>query len=128
MKTGWVYILKCSDESYYTGSTSAIDTRIAQHELGTHDGYTASRRPVQLVWTEQFPDMSQAVALERQIKRWTRKKKEALIRGDFDALHYLSACGNETHYENSARRRHGERSPAKAQRRAGSRTMSLGNQ
>jgi predicted GIY-YIG superfamily endonuclease len=96
----WVYILKCVDGSYYTGSTRDLDNRIYEHQSGTHQGYTAARRPVELVWSDEFPDMEQAFEVERQIKGWTRKKKEALIRGDFDALHELAECRNETHFKN----------------------------
>lgn len=99
MKPGWVYILECSDGSYYTGSTTQLETRISQHELGVYDGYTARRRPLKLRWSDQFPDISQAIAVERQIKGWSRKKKEALINGDFTLLHELAECQNESHYK-----------------------------
>jgi predicted GIY-YIG superfamily endonuclease len=100
MKQGWVYILECADGSYYTGCTSDIDQRIGQHETGFYSGYTSTRRPVKLVWSDMFPDMDQAIAVERQIKGWTRKKKEALIRGDFTELHELAECKNQTHCRN----------------------------
>jgi predicted GIY-YIG superfamily endonuclease len=90
MKTAWVYILRCSDSTFYTGSTTEIETRITKHELGIYPGYTAACRPVKLVWSEQFPDIYQAIAAERQIKKWSHKKKEALIRGDFDLVHELA--------------------------------------
>jgi putative endonuclease len=100
MKQGWVYILECADGSYYTGCTTNIEQRIAQHETGFYDGYTSKRRPVKLVWSEIFPDINQAIAVERQIKGWTRKKKEALIRGDFLRLHELAECKNQTNFRN----------------------------
>ncbi|HEX9829649.1 MAG TPA: GIY-YIG nuclease family protein [Bacteroidota bacterium] len=100
MKPGWVYILECSDGSYYTGSPSQLETRLSQHHIGTYDGYTASRRPLKLRWSDYFPDMYQAISAERQIKGWTRKKKEALMRGDFDLLHWLAECKNLTHSKN----------------------------
>ena len=90
MKTAWVYILECSDKSFYTGLTTDIDARLRQHENGFYDGYTSSRRPVRLVWCEDFDDLDQAIDVERQIKGWTRAKKEALIAGDFLLLHELS--------------------------------------
>jgi predicted GIY-YIG superfamily endonuclease len=90
MKTGWVYILECSDGTYYTGVTSNLEKRIVEHELGVYDGYTSSRRPVKLRWSEMFPNMSQAIAFEKQVKGWTRKKKEALMKGDFTAVSILS--------------------------------------
>ncbi len=99
----WVYILKCSDGSYYTGSTTDIDSRMHEHESGVYDGYTAARRPVKLVWSDDFPDSDQAFDVERQIKGWTRSKKEALIRGDFTLLHELAECKNETHSKKKER-------------------------
>jgi len=91
MKRAWVYILECADRSYYTGLTTAIEKRIAEHELGIHDGYTAARRPVKLIWTAEFPSVYQAILVERQIKGWTRKKKEALVQGNFEMLKELSS-------------------------------------
>jgi predicted GIY-YIG superfamily endonuclease len=86
----WVYILRCCDGTYYTGSTTAFEQRMEQHELGTYPGYTASRRPVKLMWFTEFPDIFQAIDVERQIKGWSRKKKEALMNGDFQLLHELA--------------------------------------
>ena len=96
MKSSWVYILECSDGSYYTGCTSNIEKRISEHEQGTFGGYTARRLPVRLKWSQEFGEIRFAIMAERQIKGWTREKKEALIRGDFDLLHELSRCENET--------------------------------
>ena len=89
-KGAWVYILQCSDDSYYTGSTTFLDQRMEQHHLGIYPGYTSARRPVKLVWLAEFPDIFQAMEVEKQIKGWSRKKKEALIKGDFDLLHELA--------------------------------------
>lgn len=89
----WVYILRCSDKSYYVGTTRWIDPdrRLSEHRLGVSAAaYTASRRPVELVFAEYFERVSEAVALERQIKGWSRAKKEALIARDFDRLKILS--------------------------------------
>ena len=86
----WVYILKCADDSYYTGSTSNLDLRVRQHMLGSVNSYTKSRLPVELVFAESCNSPYQAMAWEKQIKGWTRAKKEALIRGDFEALVKLS--------------------------------------
>ena len=80
----------CSDRSYYTGSTTELDQRIVDHNNGRYKGYTSRRLPVVLVWSHEFSDVRDAIALERQIKGWSRKKKEALIRGDFQLLHELS--------------------------------------
>jgi putative endonuclease len=87
----YVYILRCADGSYYVGSTRAsLEQRIAQHNAGTFGGYTARRRPVQLVFQENFDRITDAIAAERQLKGWTRAKKEALIRGDFATLRKLA--------------------------------------
>ena len=87
----FVYILRCSDGSYYVGSTrGSLDKRIAEHNAGTFDGYTAQRRPVTLVFSQDFDRITDAVAAERQLKGWSRVKKEALIAGDFDALHQFA--------------------------------------
>ena len=86
-----VYILLCSDGSYYVGSTrGSLDKRIAEHNAGTFDGYTAQRRPVRLVFSQDFDRITDAVATERQLKGWSRAKKEALIAGDFDTIQHLA--------------------------------------
>ncbi len=83
----YVYILKCADGSYYTGMTNDLEFRMAQHQAGTFpDGYTASRRPVHLVWSEIFSTHDEAFRRERQIKGWSRAKKEALILNDWQAV------------------------------------------
>ena len=87
----WLYILRCADGSYYTGTTrSDLEIRISQHETGHFDGYTATRRPVTLVFSDYFDQIVDAIAAERQIKGWSRAKKEALIAGRFDLLPGLS--------------------------------------
>ncbi len=87
----YLYILLCADGSYYTGTTrDELEQRIAQHNSGYFDGYTASRRPVVLVYSQWFERITDAIAAERQVKGWSRAKKEALIRGDFIALPKLS--------------------------------------
>ena len=83
----FVYILKCADGSYYTGSTIDLEMRIAQHQTGYFKGCTSSRLPVELVWQQDFSTEHEAFLCERQVKGWSRAKKEALIRGDFDAIH-----------------------------------------
>ncbi|MGZ8364466.1 MAG: GIY-YIG nuclease family protein [Caulobacteraceae bacterium] len=88
--SAWTYILKCSDGSYYTGCTTNWDQRWAQHTGGNYDGYTAVRRPLQLVWIEEFQEVNQAIDSERRIKRWSRPKKEALIGRDWDRLQRLA--------------------------------------
>ncbi len=90
MKEYFVYILKCSDESYYTGVTNNLEKRINEHQYGIAKGYTSSRLPVELVFSERFSDVNQAIRFEKQVKGWSRKKKEALINGNFDLLVRLS--------------------------------------
>jgi putative endonuclease len=86
-----VYILRCADGSYYTGLTKQeIEARLWEHNAGIYDGYTAKRRPVQLVFTETYDRIIDAIARERQIKGWSRVKKEALIALDYEALPDLS--------------------------------------
>lgn len=80
------YMLRCADGSYYLGHTDALEQRITQHERGEILGYTSSRRPVLLVWQQRFGTRDEALSAERQIKGWSRKKKEALIAGDWGAL------------------------------------------
>ena len=86
----WAYVLKCSDGSYYTGHTDDLAARTDAHQSGLIDGYTQSRRPVQLMWSQDFPTREEALSAELQIKGWSRSKKEALIRGDWDEMHLLA--------------------------------------
>ena len=87
----YLYIVRCRDGSLYTGTTrGSLEIRIAQHNAGTFEGYTVSRRPVVLIYSEKFERITDATTNERKIKGWSRAKKEALIRGDFDALRALS--------------------------------------
>ncbi len=89
--TAHVYILKCRDGSFYVGSTrSALENRVAEHDNGTHDGYTRRRRPVELVFSETFDRITDAIAAERQLKGWSRAKKKALIDGDMAQLQQLA--------------------------------------
>ena len=87
----YVYILRCADGSYYIGSTRVeLEQRIGQHNAGYFDGYTLRRRPVALVYHQTFDRITDPIAAERQLKGWSRAKKEALIRGDFDLLRTLA--------------------------------------
>lgn len=91
MKVSYVYILKCSDNSYYSGITSNLFKRIEVHRIGKHkDSYTYSRRPIQLVFYAEFTDITLAISTEKQIKKWSRIKKEALINGEFEKLPNLA--------------------------------------
>jgi putative endonuclease len=86
-----VYMLRCADGSYYVGSARlGLDRRLSEHNDGTYGGYTSRRRPVVLAWAEHFPDITDAIAVERQLKGWSRAKKEALIRGDWAAIQALA--------------------------------------
>ena len=88
---GWLYILRCADGSYYVGTTRTdLEVRVAQHQTGHFGGYTSTRRPVVLVYSERFARIEEAIAAERQIKGWSRAKKEALIAGRFDRLRALA--------------------------------------
>jgi tRNA/rRNA methyltransferase len=84
-------MLRCADGSYYTGYTDDLDRRVAEHQSGEIPGYTHTRRPVSLVWAEDFPERDQAFRVERQLKGWSRAKKEALIRGDWEAVRALAS-------------------------------------
>jgi predicted GIY-YIG superfamily endonuclease len=89
--TFWVYILHCNDGSYYTGHTEDLETRIGQHVSGAiRECYTFKRRPLELVFSQGFPSRAEALASERQIKGWSRRKKEAMIRGDWTEVSGLS--------------------------------------
>jgi predicted GIY-YIG superfamily endonuclease len=83
-----VCILKCSDGSYYTGSTGNLSKRLWEHQEGlSGDAYTYSRRPIELVWSYEFPLYKDALYVEYQIKGWSRAKKVGLIRGDWNGIH-----------------------------------------
>jgi putative endonuclease len=93
----FVYILKCSDNSYYTGVTNNLERRLYEHEHSTDpDSYTFNKRPLTLVFYEAFQDINQAIAFEKKVKGWTRKKKEALIERNWDKLKELAICRNFT--------------------------------
>jgi len=79
----WVYILRCNDSSYYTGHTDDLANRIGEHQSGMGDGYTSTRLPVGLAWSQECTTREEALTAELQIKGWSRKKKEAMMRGDW---------------------------------------------
>ncbi|MCI0844681.1 MAG: GIY-YIG nuclease family protein [Chloroflexi bacterium] len=91
-----VYILRCSDRSYYTGHTDRIEARLFAHKQGEIQGYTQKRRPVSLVFAEEMPTREDAIAREGQIKGWSRAKKEALISGDWNQLVKLAQSSSRT--------------------------------
>ena len=80
-------MLQCADGSYYLGHTDDLQKRLAEHEEGGKCAYSETRRPVQLPWSQEFASRAEALAAELQIKRWSRAKKRALVRGDLAALH-----------------------------------------
>lgn len=84
----YVYMLRCADGSFYIGSATGEDTsqRVDKHNAGAYPGYTYSRRPVVLVWSEYFDRITDGIAAERQLKGWSRAKKEALIRSDWKSV------------------------------------------
>ncbi|MGD1876166.1 MAG: GIY-YIG nuclease family protein [Kiloniellaceae bacterium] len=85
-------MLRCADGSFYVGSTrKSLEERLAEHNLGIPKSYTASRRPVALAWSQEFANITDAIAVERQIKGWNRAKKEALTAGDFDSIRRLAS-------------------------------------
>lgn len=89
-----LYILRCADASYYVGTTrDGLERRLAEHQVGAYEGYTARRRPVELVFQQSFERIEDAIAAERQTKGWRREKKAALIRGDYSALPLLASRG-----------------------------------
>jgi putative endonuclease len=96
----WVYILSCSDGTYYTGVTNDLDRRISEHQSGKHEGYTSARLPIHLAYSIEIERPLDAIMIEKKIKRWSAKKKEALMKGDFELLHKLSECRNKSHYLN----------------------------
>ena len=99
MHSYYVYILRCRDGSYYTGITNDYETRVYQHQSGTDPScYTYRRRPVELVYLAEFGDVNEAIGWEKHVKKWSRRKKEALITQSWDKLSKLSQCGNGTCY------------------------------
>ncbi|MCS3529524.1 GIY-YIG nuclease family protein [Chryseobacterium sp. JUb7] len=91
MNQYYVYILKCSDNSYYTGVTNHLNLRFQQHQQGSEpSSYTFQRRPVELVFHTEFNEIEQAIAFEKQVKGWSRKKKEAIINDQWEKLPDLS--------------------------------------
>ena len=87
MKQYFVYIIKCADNTYYTGVTSNLETRIVKHNSGFYPNcYTYSKRPLELVYYCEFTDINQAIEKEKQLKKWSKGKKEALINDSFDDL------------------------------------------
>ena len=98
---GFMYILKCADNTYYTGSTIDLQRRLEQHQMGEGANFTRKRRPVELVYFEEYPRIDEAFYREKQVQGWSKKKKEALINGDVAVLHKHAVCRNITHCSTS---------------------------
>ena len=97
----YVYILECSDGSFYTGVTNNVGRRFIEHSTGyNEDSYTYKRRPLKLVYCKEFDRPMKAIRYEKQLKGWSKAKKTALINSDFDNLHELAKCNNETSHTN----------------------------
>jgi putative endonuclease len=90
MQPFFMYILKCSDDSYYAGHTDNLEQRVAAHQSGEYPCYTTTRLPVKLVFAQDFATRAEALEAELMIKRWTRRKKEALIDGNFSQLKFYA--------------------------------------
>ena len=86
MQPFYVYMLRCSDGSYYVGHTDNIEARIGMHKQRIVKGYTSKRLPVKLVFLQEFNTRAEAITGERQIKGWSRQKKEALIVDDWEKI------------------------------------------
>lgn len=91
-----VYLLHCADGSYYAGHTDDLDKRVGEHVTGACSGYTATRLPVELVGSQECATRTEALSFERQIKGWSRAKKEALIRGDWAKISRLAKGRSRT--------------------------------
>lgn len=98
-ETYFVYILLCSDTSYYIGLTDDFPKRLEEHEEGKYPNcFTFKRRPLKLAYYETIPFLKEAIERQTQLRKWSRKKKEALMQQDYHRLHLLAACQNLTHY------------------------------
>jgi putative endonuclease len=94
MDGAFLYVLRCADGSYYVGtSRKDLEVRVAEHNSGMLGGYTARRRPVSLLFAQHFDSITDAIAAERQVKGWSRAKKEALIAGDWARVSMLAHRG-----------------------------------
>jgi len=104
MKFYYVYILRCADDTFYTGITGNFDKRMIQHTEGHYrDCYTFRGRPLKLEYCLEFSDVIQAIIFEKRVKGWTRAKKMALIIDDFETIQWLSECRNFTHHKYNPR-------------------------
>ncbi|MCF7802126.1 MAG: GIY-YIG nuclease family protein [Candidatus Marinimicrobia bacterium] len=86
MRTGYVYILKCADDTFYTGVPNNLERRLFEHKTSGGSGYTKRRQPVELVWNSDEMPIDEAILLEKKIKGWQQAKKVALIKGEYKKL------------------------------------------
>lgn len=98
---GWMYILQCADGSYYLGSTNNLAIRLVQHQNGLGANHTQKRLPVMLVYAEEFNRIDEAFAREKQVQKWRREKKEALIKGEYQRLPELARAYSSLHSTSS---------------------------
>lgn len=100
MKFYYIYILLCADSLTYTGITDDINRRFSEHQNGLNKtAFTYKRRPVQLIFQQEFNDVLQAISFEKKIKKWSAQKKLALVNGNSDLLQILAECRNPTHHK-----------------------------
>ena len=94
MRSYFVYIVECSDGTYYTGVTNDVERRVGEHNFGLDErSYTFTRRPVELVFSTEFKEVNDAIQFEKQLKGWSRAKKRAIIEGRWHALPGLDKLG-----------------------------------
>lgn len=92
-----VYILECRDKSFYTGVTNNLERRLSEHQEGfDSNSYTFKRRPIKLVFSQKFQNIKEAISFEKQVKGWSKKKKQAMIEGNWEMLKSYSKCNNKT--------------------------------
>ncbi|WP_405607748.1 GIY-YIG nuclease family protein [Polaribacter sp. Asnod1-A03] len=96
---GYLYILLCSDGTYYTGSTRYLEKRFSEHQSSMGANYTKTRLPVKLVFEKSFLNIADAFYYEKKIKKWSHAKKKAMIENNWELLPILSECKNETHFK-----------------------------
>ena len=96
MTTAYTYILQCANGKYYVGSTTNLEVRLNEHQAGLGGKFTSTHLPVKLVYFEEYSSIHMAFSRERQLHGWSRAKKEALIRGDYEALRPLASAGSAT--------------------------------
>ena len=100
LKTYYIYIIECVDGLLYTGFTNNITRRFEEHqEARNKNSFTHRRRPLKLIFHQEFNDVEQAIYFEKKIKKWSAKKKKALANANFEMLQILSECRNLTHFK-----------------------------